>query len=1143
MPTHALLIDPKPERLVWMRQALSALGGEWAVQTAADGAAARECLRLGRPDLVVAVLELPDGCLLGLGVDWSHWPAMACVEPGHEGEAAQAMRQGFSDYLVLDAARGWTLTFPEQVRAILAKAEMQRSLEASAQRLAMTLDAVDMGMWERDLRTGAGWMDDRWLAMLGYDDGEIASDVATRQALTHPDDLLRVAHARQLAINGDTDVFEVDFRMRHKQGHWVWINTRGRVVERGPDGLATRMMGTHTDVSQRKNAELEFARQHRLLQAISRVQNEFIVQSGSRQAFEVLLEEVLAVTESDYAFVGEVVQAQEPGQPAQLLIRAMTDLSWDEASRERYAEVAAGGMVFDSPDSLVGACLRSGLPVISNNPSGDPRSAGLPAGHRPMHAYLGLPIHVEGQLVGMVSLANAPGGYSDADVVFLGPFLSVIGQMFRAWRMDRERRQARDALQVTLDSMEQGILRVGPDGRISTFNQRLLDLLDLPKALLAARPDFHTVVAYQREQGEFGSEFERVDVEGRAYVSDMARPQADGDRLTPPETYWRRTARGTVLEVRSRRLDDGGMVRTFTDVTGYLTAQEQLRQSQSDYLEARNRLQAVLDAIPDPVFELSAEGEYLYIYCSNPQLLVRPPAELLGRHLSDHLDPDTAALQQAALAEARREGVSIGHQYKLRLAGEERWFELSIMRKAQLPGESERYVMLAHDITGRKLAEREIERLAFHDVLTGLPNRRLLLDRLGMALAASVRAQQHGALLFIDLDNFKDLNDTLGHDRGDLLLQQVAQRLREQVREADTVARLGGDEFVVMLEGLNAQEAEAAVQAEAIARKLLTVLNLPYMLGDKTHNSTPSMGVALFGHPQDTVDELLKRADLAMYRAKIEGRNTLRFFDPAMQAAVLERASLEADLRLGLQRDELELHFQPVVDDGGRTLGAEALVRWRHPQRGMVSPADFIPVAEQSGLIVALGQWVLRRACETLVAWKGDPRLADLSLAVNVSAREFRHPDFVQRVVDLLAQTGACAGRLKLELTESMFLQDTDDTIVRMNELRGHGVHFSLDDFGTGYSSLSYLKRLPLDQLKIDQSFVRDVLEDPDDAAIVRAILTLAHSLDLAVVAEGVETEGQRDFLALNGCKAFQGYWFGRPGPDMATLVTDPGAR
>jgi diguanylate cyclase (GGDEF)-like protein len=441
------------------------------------------------------------------------------------------------------------------------------------------------------------------------------------------------------------------------------------------------------------------------------------------------------------------------------------------------------------------------------------------------------------------------------------------------------------------------------------------------------------------------------------------------------------------------------------------------------------------------------------------------------------------------------------------------------------------YRGIGRDISERKRAEDETQRLAFYDTLTGLPNRRLLMDRLAHAQVTSARSRHHGALLFIDLDNFKDLNDTLGHDVGDQLLEQVALRLVTCLREGDTAARFGGDEFVVMLEDLVDGEAEAGSQAEVVAEKILARLGAPYELVGRQHSSTPSIGITLFCGTAVSVDELLKRADVAMYQAKAAGRNTLRFFDPAMQAAVLARAALDADLRQGLQRDELLLHYQPVVNGGNRIVGYEGLLRWRHPQRGMVTPGDFIGLAEQTGLILPIGQWVLHTACRQLVAWEAQPATRALTLAVNVSARQFRQADFVSQVLAALDETGADPQRLKLEITESVLISDVEDAIRKMSVLRERGVRFALDDFGTGYSSLSYLKRLPLDQVKIDQGFVRDVLTDPNDAAIVRTILALARSMDLQAVAEGVETEGQRQFLLDNGCTVFQGYLFGRPGP------------
>ena len=443
-------------------------------------------------------------------------------------------------------------------------------------------------------------------------------------------------------------------------------------------------------------------------------------------------------------------------------------------------------------------------------------------------------------------------------------------------------------------------------------------------------------------------------------------------------------------------------------------------------------------------------------------------------------------------------------------------------------GQPQSILAINTDIRQRKASEREIQRLAFYDALTGLPNRMLLMDRMHQALATAQRRQQGGALLFIDLDNFKTLNDTLGHDQGDLLLQQVAQRLNTCVRSVDTVARLGGDEFVVMLEELSPKPHELALHARGVGEKILAMLAVPYALQGYQYRSTPSIGIAPFTGEHTTVGELLKQADLAMYQAKTAGRNTLRFFDPDMQAVVTARAGLETDLRSALMQEEFLLHFQPQIHQSGRCVGVEALVRWAHPQRGMVSPAQFIPLAEETGLILPLGRWVLHTACKLLASWQSDPALSHLTMAVNVSSRQFRHASFVDDVARVLAITGAPSAQLKLELTESLLVEDMETTIATMAALRSHGVGFSLDDFGTGYSSLSYLKRMPLDQLKIDQSFVRDLLTDPNDAAIVDTIIGLSRSLGLEVIAEGVETPEQCALLARAGCQLYQGYLFSR---------------
>lgn len=435
------------------------------------------------------------------------------------------------------------------------------------------------------------------------------------------------------------------------------------------------------------------------------------------------------------------------------------------------------------------------------------------------------------------------------------------------------------------------------------------------------------------------------------------------------------------------------------------------------------------------------------------------------------------------------------------------------------------------DIRERKATEREIQRLAFYDALTGLPNRMLLMDRARQALANASRSGDGGAMLFIDLDNFKTLNDTLGHDKGDLLLQHVATRLKTCVRDNDTVARLGGDEFVVMLEALNSEPGALALNARVAAEKILFTLAQPFQLDGLHYRTTPSIGIALFGEGATTVGDLLKQADLAMYQAKSGGRNTLRFYNPLMQAVVSARAELESDMRAALAEGQFLLHYQPQVRHDGSWLGVEALTRWNHPQRGLVSPAEFIPVAEETGLILTLGRWVMHTACKVLAGWQSDPSLHHLSMAVNVSSRQFRNVNFVQDVTRMLAITGAPAHRLKLELTESVLVDDVEATIATMEALRAVGVGFSLDDFGTGYSSLSYLKRMPLQQVKIDQSFVRDLLSDPNDAAIVDTIVALSAALRLDVIAEGVETPEQGEILLKAGCMAFQGYLYAKPMP------------
>lgn len=521
------------------------------------------------------------------------------------------------------------------------------------------------------------------------------------------------------------------------------------------------------------------------------------------------------------------------------------------------------------------------------------------------------------------------------------------------------------------------------------------------------------------------------------------------------------------------------------------------------------------------------------------RLLEYTEAELLNMTWAEFTHPDdlttNLSVYEAMLANENN-GYTLEKRY-ISKSGKVIPVRIIVRCKRYPDGEIDYVTTMVEDISERKNNEAEIRQLAFYDSLTGLPNRRHFNGRLQQAVKASAEHKHYGALLFIDLDNFKNLNDTLGHEKGDGLLILVAIRLLGCIFEPDLVARQGGDEFVVILEEIGHTAEQAMARCRQVGKHLLDVLCQPYFIDGFEHNTTASIGITLFDGRQEKNDELLKRADIAMYQAKAAGRNTFCFFDNEMQEKVSYRAALSADLLIGIREAQFQLYYQPQVDRSGRVIGTEALIRWLHPERGMVSPVEFIPIAEDTGAILILGHWVLKAACKQLALWANKPGYSALTVAVNVSARQFHQADFVEKVLQVLAETGVNPALLKLELTESMLLQDIEDIIKKMTILKQKGVCFSLDDFGTGYSSLSYLKRLPLDQLKIDKSFVRDLLTDCNDDAIAKTIVALADSMGLSVIAEGVETVEQRDCLVGHGCYFYQGYLFGRPVPPEQLML------
>lgn len=545
-------------------------------------------------------------------------------------------------------------------------------------------------------------------------------------------------------------------------------------------------------------------------------------------------------------------------------------------------------------------------------------------------------------------------------------------------------------------------------------------------------------------------------------------------------------------------------------------------------------LQQIFDTSNVAIFLVDMHGIITLANQKMTEMFACTMDQLLGAPYVDLVDPcerDIGEQKMHALLASSADSVNLERSY-LRKDGSSFWGNLTGKRFTHSDGTERGLIGVLMDISERKRAEEEVRNLAFYDPLTNLPNRRLLLDHLQTSLDTSERNGWYGALIFIDLDNFKTLNDTLGHDMGDQLLVAVASRLQSVVRKLDTVARFGGDEFVVVLNSLDASALIAAGMANNVGKKILAQLTPVYELNAHIVRSTPSLGIALYRGNESSIDELLKRADMAMYQAKMAGRNTLRFYDPEMQERINARAKIESELYSAIENQEFILHLQPQVNIDGKCIGAESLIRWRHPDKGFVSPAQFIPIAEETGQIRAIGHFVLQESMRIQSRWQQMDATRDIIIAVNISARQFHSATFVEEIEYLLIDTGADPSKIQLELTESLLLEDTEDVITKIMAIRKIGICFALDDFGTGYSSLAYLKRLPLHQLKIDQSFVRDILSDPNDLAICRSIIVLAHSLGLHVIAEGVETQAQWDLLRASGCEEAQGYLFARPMPE-----------
>jgi len=869
-----------------------------------------------------------------------------------------------------------------------------------------------------------------------------------------------------------------------------------------------------------QNAQL-LDKSMRQLETIAKIQSRFITGTDYSETFIELLKILLDYSGSEYGFIAEVLHDAD-GQPF-LKSLAVTNIAWNEETRALYEKHKERGLEFRNLNSLFGAVLTTGQAVISNDPLHDPRSGGLPPGHPAMHAFLGLPLYKGAELIGMLGVANRAMGYDLLICEELAVLAATCSSLIESRREFDKRSQAEAALQQNEERLRQAI---------NLADIGLFDHEHLTNQLYWS-PQMRTIFGFEPDEPvtmhsliECISPADRERVMAAIVLSQ--NPVGEG-RFSLSHRIVRRDGeiRWLAVQFQTSFAGEGETRHTLRsvgavrDITRRVASEEALQLASS-------------------VYQSSHEG--IVVTDENNLIVDINPAftDLTGYTLHEVQGKNPRIFQSGMQGHAfyqemwqsiKDTGHWQGEMWDKRRDGElhAKWLNISVIRHPD--GSVFRYVGQFSDISEKKRRDELIWTQANYDALTGLPNRRLLADRLSQAMSASLRSGVYGGVLSLDLDHFKQLNDTLGHSMGDKLLVEVARRLQDCVRDEDTVARMGGDEFLVVLKKLSADQAEAAMMAEQVSEKIRSELCRPYQLGEIVYHSSSSIGIVILRGHEESEEDLLSHVDAAMYQAKVRGRNTIGFFDADMQLALEKRGKLENALRVALERGEFTLYYQLQVDHLGHATGAEALLRWNRPGYGMVRPEQFLAVAEETGLILPIGQWVLETACSELARWQHDPLLTALNISINVSARQFRVADFVGQVCKVLNKQGVPPDRLNLELTETLVLDNVEASIAKMNELKRLGVTFSMDDFGTGYSSLSYLSRLPMDQIKIDESFVSDMTTSSRDAAMVTTIISMAQSLGMAVIAEGVETRAQREFLELCGCQAYQGYFYENPLP------------
>jgi len=977
-----------------------------------------------------------------------------------------------------------------------------RALLSERERLRGILDGTRVGTWEWNVQDGSTVFNERWAEMLGYQLQELQpTTIKTWESLTHPGDFLMAEAALARHFSGEADHYDVEFRMQHKDGHWVWVHDRGQLVARTENGEPLRMLGTHADISQRKHNEAEIERANRLYLTLSETNQAIVRFAEPERLFQEVCHIAVEYGGFRLAWIGT------PDSDGWLQVAAASGQT--AYLQGIKVSVNAGQAEGEGPS---GRAYREARHQINNNFHFSPsvHSWLKQAEQAGFGSSAAFPLICDGEVFGVLNIyADTVNFFKEREIRLLNEMAADIGYGVKNERQRRQQLRSEARYHAIAEGVSDAIVLAAPDRVIEWVNPAFTQMFGYQMQDLLGR---ETRVIYADDK-----DYEK---QGEQHYHQQADAQSDSYEMNylkkSGEVFVGETL-GTPLKTESGELL--GYAAVIRDVTQRRRTEDQLRIAAAAF-EVDNGIMITDDTLR--IEKVNRAFTRITGYSALEAIGRKPDLLQSGRH--------SKRFYQQMWVSIKEQGYWQGEIWNRKKSGEvyPEWLTISVVRNDA--GELTHYIGAFTDISERKAAEKRIHMLAFYDPLTQLANRRLFYDRVEHARVTSDRSQECGAILMLDLDHFKLLNDSQGHQAGDQLLIEVGHRIKQHVRDADTVSRLGGDEFVVLLESLSANKDLAASYVNEVAEKIHESLLQPYDLADvKDYRITPSIGVTLFQGQDASVEDLLKQADVALYEGKSAGRNTIRFFNPDMQDKVDVRASMEASLGRALVQDEFQLYYQPQISAQDQLIGAEVLLRWFPNSGEVVSPADFIPLAEDTGLIVPIGYWVMETACKQLHKWQQQSSTSELSLSINVSARQFHQHDFVSRCKQIIEECDANPQGLKLELTETVVLNDIGSVIEKIEELKGLGLGFSMDDFGTGYSSLSYLKRLPLDQLKIDTSFVRDLASSDNDLAIVRAIIAMGHSLNLHVIAEGVETEEQKQQLAYYECDAYQGYLFGRP--------------